>query len=79
VASSITETVRPPAKTADEMSDHVNLSAARDHAVDRFLRRVQAGERDGKRNEIRVVEVRLLDSRESPTTVKSASGKAFVT
>jgi hypothetical protein len=53
----------PAGKTADQMGQHVNPSAARDHAGDGFLCRVQTGERDRERNEVWLVEVGRLDSR----------------
>jgi hypothetical protein len=61
------------------MSEHVDPCAARDHAAYRLLGGVQAGEGGGKRNEIRMIEVGVLNSRREPDHGETASSSAFVT
>jgi len=72
-------TVCPPVNPPTRWAQNVDSSAARDYAADGLFRCVEAIQRGRKRYEIRIIEVRLLDSRREADDCEPASSKAFVT
>ena len=61
VASSVSATVCASGEAADQMRQHVDLSEVSDDRVGCLLGGGETVERRGKRSEVRVIEVGLLD------------------